>query len=1086
MRDIISTYVARGAFVLLALLASVTLWAQSTFTVSDGWLSTNDHIKFTVHRTNTTTVEQVRYRTEGLSAYPGQHFRENVGTLTFDYGVADISVEVLVNRSHHAFTYAMGRAYLYQLPDTPRSFRFEVRDMTEHNILDSKVYNIQYGKQYSVDTRKLNREVVDLVRLNSSGDAFESGTSKYYDFYMNLENPNSLTVTDDAIYEQAALFSLQHYTNQVVGSPEYDGEYIDRTYLEQQMGGKMYATACFTQSEADDGYQYIQIVVTDNATANVGSVSDYTNDPDGDVANPDKSIYKACFELSVSNSAVSGDYKQFFPRRYGAIARAQEARYFDEIYSQTQVRPNSEFSHPDGVLWKQKFKDNTYKADKSGAVVFPPTKQNLFVLFDADGKNEDTWYVKNLFVRFAIGDEQPPALIDKIRVTTGYYYRGTPTNICVPFNEIVKVSGTPTLSTSWGTFTYEAGHGTNVLSFRGTIDAAPGTRLSITGLSGTVTDLAGNPFVLPTSGLNVDNVSVVGTNDINDVFTVDSEGNGIIATQEDLKKLAQYVSGGNSTVGKKFVQTANITLTDTYVTTRIGNAEHPFQGTYDGGGHSISGLFNSMGLFGVINENSTVKGVVLQSSTITGSGEAGTGGIVGKNDGGTVEDCYVKETVTVQAGSAGARYLGGIVGYNAGSTAIVEGCQSKASVIDNGQTGCQSFGGVVGYNSGTVKYCFYQGSSVTEGPSVKAGSQAGALVGENSGGTLNNNFYTPGSLPGGLGGSDISSNNGAQLVYIITLGQYLGIESQKDAYSTSTIIPYSDGIMSCGGTRYGSAATTIWLTYSNATSLPTGYEAVMVYTGEDNVEHSVTKNGTKYSFRMPSENVSVSASVAPISYAIEYDKSSFIYLSSNANPGSYTIEDADITLVAPTREGWVFEGWYTDKNYENLAQSPQIPHGSTGTKRFYSKWTASETITITIPDEARGLLLGELKYVTTFFNYTLSYRLPAGALAYTVTKEGSDMVFHRIGEDSDIIPSNNAVVIVSDQKEITLTRYQGAKPKTYGNDLNGYPEPKTVLENSGLEHKMAYVLGVVNGVVGFYRFPSGTLPAGKACLRLQH
>ena len=1075
MRNPIPAFLARGALVLLALLASVTLWAQSTFTVSDGWFSRQDLIKFRVSRTNTTTVEQVRYRTEGLSAYPGQHFRENVGTLTFEYGVQYIDVEVLVNESRHAFTYNMGRAYLYQLPDTPRSFRFEVRDMTEHNILDSKVYSFQYGKQYSVDTRKLNREVVDLVRLNSSGNAFESGTSKYFDFYMNLENPNSLTVTDHAIYEQAALFSLQHYTNRVVGDPDYDGEYIDRTYLEQQMGGKMYATACFTQSEEDDGYQYIQIVVTDSPTANVSSVSDFTNDPDKGVNDPDKSIYKACFELSGGTSAVTSDYKQYFPRRYGAGRRDQEAAYFDEIYNHTGVRPNSEFSHPDGILWKQKFKDNTYKADKSGAVVFPPTNQQLFVLFDADGNNEDTWYVKNLFVRFAIGDVRPPALIDNIRVTVGYYYRGTPTNLCVPFNEIVKVTGTPTLSTSWGTFTYEAGNGTNVLSFHGTIDAAPGTRLAVTGLSGTVTDLAGNPFVLPTSGLNVDNVSVVGTNDINDVFTVDDEGNGVIATQEDLKKLAQYVSDGNDIVGKKFVQTADITLTDTYITTRIGNAEHPFQGTYDGGGHSVSGLFNIAGLFGVINENSTVKGVVLQSSTITGSGEGGTGGIVGKNDGGTVEDCYVMETVTVRAGSAGARYLGGIVGYNAGSTAVVEGCRSKASVIDNGKTGCQSFGGVVGYNSGTVKYCFYQGSSVT------AGSQAGALVGEDAGGTLNNNFYTPGGLPGGLGGSDITSKNGAQFAYIITLGQYIGLESQKDAYSTSTIIPYSDGIMTCGGTCYGCAATTIWLTYSNTTAPPKGYEAVMVYTGADNVEHSVTKNYSRYYFRMPSENVSVTTSVAPISYAIKYDESSYITLSSNANPGSYTVEDADITLVAPTREGWVFEGWYTDKNYENLAQSPQIPHGSTGTKRFYSKWTASETITITIPDEARGLLFGEQKYVTTFYNYTLSYQLSAGALAYTVTKEGSDMVFHRIGEDSDIIPSNKAVVIVSDQKEITLTRFQGTKPTTYGNDLNGYAEPKTVSEDGWLDNKRVYVLGVVNGVVGFYRFPSGTLPAGKAC-----
>lgn len=54
------------------------------------------------------------------------------------------------------------------------------------------------------------------------------------------------------------------------------------------------------------------------------------------------------------------------------------------------------------------------------------------------------------------------------------------------------------------------------------------------------------------------------------------------------------------------------------------------------------------------------------------------------------------------------------------------------------------------------------------------------------------------------------------------------------------------------------------------------------------------------------------------------------------NPTSYTIETATITLQTPTREGYVFKGWYTDAKFKK--KITKIKKGSTGSKKIYAKW----------------------------------------------------------------------------------------------------------------------------------------------------
>jgi len=67
----------------------------------------------------------------------------------------------------------------------------------------------------------------------------------------------------------------------------------------------------------------------------------------------------------------------------------------------------------------------------------------------------------------------------------------------------------------------------------------------------------------------------------------------------------------------------------------------------------------------------------------------------------------------------------------------------------------------------------------------------------------------------------------------------------------------------------------------------------------------------------------------------------------NPNPSTYNVDmEEDINLQNPTREGYTFVGWYTDKNCKKKVSTPAIKAGSTGNKTFYAKWAANKyTIT---------------------------------------------------------------------------------------------------------------------------------------------
>ena len=211
-------------------------------------------------------------------------------------------------------------------------------------------------------------------------------------------------------------------------------------------------------------------------------------------------------------------------------------------------------------------------------------------------------------------------------------------------------------------------------------------------------------------------------------YTIESNGSYTVTSADGLMNIAKLVNGGKSDI--------NITLdTDIDLTgkdwTPIGtDYDNSYKGTFDGGGHTITGLTFTTndkyaGLFGWLNKAGTVKNVVMEGVQITSNQIYGgsIGGVVGYSWG-TIENCSVSGSVS------GTVYVGGVVGAQIDGS--ITGCSSSATV-----KGTVDVGGVVGQTNGgaTLTACYATGN-VTIEIAPKKNIAGGGLVGMNAGSSL--------------------------------------------------------------------------------------------------------------------------------------------------------------------------------------------------------------------------------------------------------------------------------------------------------------------------------------------------------------
>ena len=173
--------------------------------------------------------------------------------------------------------------------------------------------------------------------------------------------------------------------------------------------------------------------------------------------------------------------------------------------------------------------------------------------------------------------------------------------------------------------------------------------------------------------------------------------------------------------------TADIDLTGKGWTPIGTDYDNSYTGTFDGGGHTITGLTFTTndkyaGLFGWLNKAGTVKNVVMEGVQITSNQIYGgsIGGVAGYSWG-TIENCSVSGSVS------GTVYVGGVVGAQIDGS--ITGCSSSATV-----KGMVDVGGVAGQtnSSATLTACYATGNVIIEIDPVKNIS-GGGLVGINGG-----------------------------------------------------------------------------------------------------------------------------------------------------------------------------------------------------------------------------------------------------------------------------------------------------------------------------------------------------------------
>ncbi len=253
-------------------------------------------------------------------------------------------------------------------------------------------------------------------------------------------------------------------------------------------------------------------------------------------------------------------------------------------------------------------------------------------------------------------------------------------------------------------------------------------------------------------------------------FPVQAEVEGkeivILRTAEDLEAMAKSCRLDTWSQGKTFVMENDIDISG-----RDFSPIPTFGGTFDGGGHTISGLrveggSAAQGLFRFIQPGGQVENLKVRGNVQSENGESYIGGIAGNNEG-TISGCTFSGAVkgktgaggiagsnkesgqilfcTVEGTVAGEQYTGGIAGQNLG---IISECTNKSRVntlhIETEMTLEETLeernreevfdttadtGGIAGYSSGTIKNCSNEGEIGYAHVGYNVGGIAGRSVG---------------------------------------------------------------------------------------------------------------------------------------------------------------------------------------------------------------------------------------------------------------------------------------------------------------------------------------------------------------------
>ena len=244
----------------------------------------------------------------------------------------------------------------------------------------------------------------------------------------------------------------------------------------------------------------------------------------------------------------------------------------------------------------------------------------------------------------------------------------------------------------------------------------------------------------------------------------------LISSTEDWNTFANNVNNGTSYSGQTVKLNADIS-----VTTMVGTYDNPFNGTFDGGGHTLNVTLNSGNQYGYGDADYGVapfrftNGATIQFLVVTGivttSKRKYAAGLIGMSKGGTntimncISSVEIFSTIALYGSDFDGTH-GGFIGKASGTVTINNSLFNGqlTTTSDNPTINC---GGFVGWRDGTlsISNCLYAPNTTI--PSGKTAVNVGATFSRNDV-TPTNSYYT--QTLGTAQGTAVGSKTATQLV----------------------------------------------------------------------------------------------------------------------------------------------------------------------------------------------------------------------------------------------------------------------------------------------------------------------------------
>ncbi|MCR4823246.1 MAG: InlB B-repeat-containing protein [Treponema sp.] len=574
----------------------------------------------------------------------------------------------------------------------------------------------------------------------------------------------------------------------------------------------------------------------------------------------------------------------------------------------------------------------------------------------------------------------------------------------------------------------------------------------------------------------------------------------IITIIEEFNLFIRRINGGTTDFDSKFIELkndldyGNIENAYSVAGCLVEDRERPFKGSFDGKGNSIRGInitkssssdsTGYAGLFGILY--GTVKNLTLEDFSI--ACRSYVGAIAGKNNGliencqiggsdnnsqikafvnaggvaginnGTIKNCRVESSLSLSSLTTDSSILGGIAGCNKGN---IEGCFSASSVKASSYVG-----GIAGINSASLIHCLFREESEN---SIQASSYKGTIIGCNDENAVLTGNFSIGSAEKSVGKAYGSEDMaGAVTGYRIISSKYnlnpsvitgdvstydydKSLLTFADSDSESDIALVYDSLVYCCPEK------TITFTLDSTVLPSTAILQTKTSAGYTSLEADSQGN---YSITMPYSNV---------------DFEAFVELTFDSNEGSAVSSqrivygEAAAEPASPVKNGWAFEGWYSDQNF---SQKFDFSTSLTSNLTLYAKYVGGTSFTAGEDSYSPG------HYYATFYNSKYNYKIDdKSSIWYVAKKEDGSLALEK--DDGKIINKGNAVILQSTSPSINLYYTEESSSSHYENLLSGTDAEIAAAEEG------TYVLSIgKKGGVGFYKW-TGKISANRAFLRME-